>query len=239
MKAWWCDFFDQDLAGLILSEPRSGELEFLTEHLRLRADSTVFDQCCGWGRVAGPLSKQVEKVRGVDASVDMVESGRKRWEQVHFTLADATEHRTEPCFDAAMNLYSSFGYTASDIYNFRLLQRLVDSVRPGGRIVLDTINPHRVLDGFQEVIITRTPSGRNIVRRSELLESGTILSQDWSFQGEDGKSHERRGLTKLYESQTLRTWLLKAHCQPLYALGDLQGQPYSRESERLIWVGQV
>jgi SAM-dependent methyltransferase len=237
---WWYEFFDLRVAGLILDQIRPGELDFLVRHLKLVRDCSVFDQCCGWGRVAGPLAQRGVRVWGVDASSALVEEARKRWstEAVDFALGDATEHLPGPPCDAAMNLYSSFGYSSDDQYNQEMLNRLVGSVKTGGRLLIDTINPGRVHANFQELMTHHAPCGSTIRRRSQLKGRGTLLDQHWEFQLADGSRFERNGATRLYEVDELAEMLHQASGRPLKAFGDFGSQDYTVNSKRLIWLAE-
>lgn len=235
---WWTSFFEKRVAALILDSPRAGELDFLIRSLKLSPGSKLFDQCCGWGRVSGPLLERGVEVWGVDSSPELVTEARSRWGQ-RFVLGDAAEYRQEPRCQAAVNLYSSFGYRTDDGYNRKVLLRLVESVVVGGRILLDTINPERVYRNFKEVFTYTTPSGTQISRRSRLEENGRLLRQDWSFLEPNGERFEKNGsVTRLYSVGELEMMIKEISGRPLFAYGDFQGQPYRSESERLIWLAE-
>ena len=240
LKNWWTEFFSREVAEAILSELRPGELDFLMKHLQLDQKSTVFDQCCGWGRVAGPLSKRVGKVWGIDDVPEMVEAAKERWagRTLEVLCTDAFLHVQEPLCDGAINLYSSFGYTSDTEKNFTMLQRLAASVKPGRRFVLDTINPWRVYGDFQETMETETPSGIRVLRESRLDKDRKLLHQKWKFLFHEDRPIERYGVTKLYDLEELRDMVLSLDCEPLAAFGDFSGSGYTDESERLILLAR-
>lgn len=236
---WWHSFFDRTVAGLILGQLREQELEFLHRELQLVPGCTLFDQCCGWGRVAGPLAAEGITVYGVDTSPQLIEAARGRWPgNTHFQQADAANHRQTPLCHAACNLYSSFGYSDDHDYNQRILDQLVASVQPHGRLLVDTINPHRVYQRFQTLFTTPLPGGGEVRRHSVLEKSDLLLHQRWEFHTADGATFERRGTTRLYSAEELSSMLIKAGCQPLKALGCLRSSLYREDSERLIWVAR-
>ncbi len=238
MSEWWCDFFDCTVAGLILNELRDNEIEFLMTHLRLGPGSTVFDQCCGWGRVAGPLAERGVKVWGVDASPELIVEARKRWPNLKVCCDDAAGYDQSPKCDAGMNLYSSFGYSREDAYNQEVLNRLVASVRSQAMIVIDTINPDRVYGNFQPEMTRQTACGSTIRRLSELQSEGRLLSQTWEFRTSAGQRFTRWGVTRLYSPEELGKMLRCAGCSPLRVFGDFQSGSYNDQSERLIWLAQ-
>lgn len=238
---WWCDFFDEVVAGLILSELRVGELEFVWDRLALKKGCILFDQCCGWGRVSGPLAEAGVRVLGVDGCEALVRAARAEWSEPNMDIkvADAASYCPTEIVDAAMNLYTSFGCSSDDDYNKRVLANLVKPVRAGGRVLLDLINPLKVLQAFKPVFQRRTDCGALITRESVLLDNNTILAQKWTFLLSGGEQFEREGITKLYTAEQIEEMLCNLGCNPLQNIGGFDGSDYGRESERMIWIAEV
>ena len=239
--AWWSTFFDETVAQLILGELRPGELDFVVKMLKIQPGDRVFDQCCGWGRVAGPLAERGYSVIGVDGSLPLVEAGMSRWSGNRISLVhqDAGDYVASPLCDAAMNLYTSFGCSTDDAYNLRILKCMVESLKPGGRLLLDLMNPHRVIDGFQPIFRQEKPCGTVVERKSELRSEQTALFQDWIFQLKTGERFQRSGVTRLYTEEEVESLLQKAGCTKLGLFGDFEGSAFGPESERMIWVARI
>ena len=240
-QAWWSSFFDEAVAGLILSELRPGELDFLVEKLNLQPGHRIFDQCCGWGRVAGPLARRGYSVIGVDASLPLIKAGASRWSDGDISLLhrDAADYVASPKCDAAINLYTSFGCSTDDLCNLRVLKRLAESLKPGGRLLLDLMNPHRVLNGFQPIFRQEKPCGTVVERKSELRDEKTALFQDWLFQLKNGERFQRSGVTRLYTEDEVESLLKRAGCKPMDIFGDFKGSEFGPESERMIWLART
>lgn len=238
---WWQTFFDPTVASLILNEPREHELEFLIRELELTPEDKLFDQCCGWGRVAGPLAEMGIEVYGVDSSGPLIEAAQKRWQvgSLRFTLGDAAEFRQFPLCHAACNLYSSFAYVGDHAYNQQIINRLVESVLPAGKLLIDTINPHRVYDNFAPTFTSDLPQGGRIRRHSLLKHNGRLLHQRWEFESHrEVPTFQREGETWLYSADDIASMLKEAGAETLQVLGDFQGRSYKPTSERLIVVAR-
>src|SRR6202007_616182 len=54
--------------------------------------------------------------------------------------ADMREIPFNDYFDAAINMYSSFGYLESEIEDLKVLESISRSLRRGGRLLLDMLN---------------------------------------------------------------------------------------------------
>lgn len=238
--SWWDEFFDQEVAQLILRGLRPGELDFLVDQLGLKDGDRIFDQCCGWGRVAGPLARLGYHVEGVDSCTTLIQQGTKSWSgrRLKLVCADAHNYRSTHLFDAAVNLYSSFGYHPDETQHLQMLRQLSDSVRVGARIILDTINPDKVWGDFQPEMTQNWPTGYQLRRQSELVCEKRLLNQIWNFTRPNGECFERRGTTRLYTSTELQTLLNSAGLRTLRVVGDLQANPVTPQSERLILVAE-
>ena len=129
---WWEDFFDPTVASIILKGLRPNETAFLEEHLELTQAQSLFCQCCGWGRVAGPLKRKGYDVWGVDASLSLIEASHERWdlEPSQVVCADAKDFTNPILCDAGVNLYSSFGYTNDDKQNQLILENSLPHLNP-------------------------------------------------------------------------------------------------------------
>ena len=237
---WWNEFFDQEVAELILEQPRPGEIPFLVKHLDIKPGDRVFDQCCGWGRISGPLAEQGYSVDGVDSSEPLIRYGVERWgkKAVSLTCADAHSYRPDGLVDGSVNLYSSFGYDKDESKHQQMLSRLAASLRPGGRMILDTINPEKVWGGFRPEMRRDWPSGYHLQRQSQLIANRRQLHQLWIFTRPNGDTFQKSGTTRLYTAAELQGMLTKAGLTALKLMGDLESSQFGPQSERLIWLAE-
>ncbi|MBK6807461.1 MAG: class I SAM-dependent methyltransferase [Sandaracinaceae bacterium] len=153
---WWERFFDDAFAELWLSDDDPTERERRTDGLMrvlgLRAGSRLFDQCSGVGRVAVPLVERGVHVEGVDGVASYVARARARCEGLpagtlgrgRFECGDARTYVPAVRCDAAINWYTSFGYSDDDAANTTMLARVRDALRPGGLFALDYPDMERV-----------------------------------------------------------------------------------------------
>lgn len=108
----------------------------------------VLDVPCGYGRHTIPLARAGYRVVGVDRSPVLLERARADagpgdWPQ--FVQGD---HRDLPledaAFDAVLCLFSSLGYRGDD-GDRRTLTELHRVLRPGGRLVVETMHRDRLV----------------------------------------------------------------------------------------------
>ncbi|MFE2856729.1 SAM-dependent methyltransferase [Streptomyces lavendulae] len=104
----------------------------------------VLDAPCGYGRISLGLAENGFDVVGMDRSLPLVESARKdaanRGVAVDYRHCDLRDVDLEPQFDLAVMWFNSFGYT-SDEESRAILAKMRRALLPGGRLVIDTVNP--------------------------------------------------------------------------------------------------
>jgi SAM-dependent methyltransferase len=207
---WWHGFFDETYAefGLTDADPEiiARTVEFLRRVLHLHEGMHVFDQCCGVGRLSVPLARGGMRVTGVDQTAGYIEQARRdaRAQDLpaEFHCADAFEFVTEQPCDAAINWFTSFGYDECDEVNARMLRCAFDSVRPGGRIVVDYLNLPKVFRRFQ----SRSWHGDDPASTEKVIVAERpvpdfvrgMIDSVWTFIHPDGRREQRDISIRMY-----------------------------------------
>jgi SAM-dependent methyltransferase len=147
-EAEWLDYVQPDV-DLTLRQ-----VDFLVEELDLAAGDSVLDVACGRGRHSIELAQRGCRVTGIDLSPRSLELARTAADEagvrVELRRLDMRELDYDGVFDAALNLFSAFGYFQEAIDDERVLQRIATALRPGGRFVIDTPNPIALAHSFRE-----------------------------------------------------------------------------------------
>ena len=152
---WYEGFFEHEWLELLALPPEEWTLrqaDFLVEILELARGTEVLDVACGRGRIAIELARRGCRVTGLDLSPRSLELARGAADEagveldlveVDMRALDAVER-----FDAVVNLYSSFGYFAESQDDERVVANVARALRPGGRFVIDTVNPIALARSF-------------------------------------------------------------------------------------------
>lgn len=259
---WWAELYDDAVADLLLARGDAAEVSatvgYLWRTLELVPGARVFDQCCGIGSLAVPLLQRGALVVGVDLSRRYVaraqEAAAAAGVQGRFVAGDGFAFVPEEPCDAAFNWGTGFGNAASDAENLRMLRRAWESLRPGGRFVLDYQHIARVLMDFQPSIVRRgvrrggsgqpDPAGAPgllLLRESRLDLMRGVLAQRWTIIGGGRDGAGRREVTsevRLYLPHELARLLGEAGFCDITFHGDLDGGPLLPQSPRCLAVAR-
>lgn len=246
---WWQAFYDETPFELFLERSDSDAMqvtvEFLFEKLGLAANALVFDQCCGKGSVSIPLAERGVSVIGVDLCGKYIESAQKSANEkglkCRFEKADAFLFKTEAQCDAAVNWWTSFGYSEDDERNKEMLRRVFQSLKPGGKFALDYPNIARVLKkGSGSEVRRYAEEGGEvmIVRETTLNLVRGLRQQLWTFIMPDGSTLVHDTLIKMYLPVTIVEMLEDVGFDAIEVFGSVFGDALTESSERSIFVSR-
>jgi ubiquinone/menaquinone biosynthesis C-methylase UbiE len=113
----------------------------------------VIDVPCGYGRHTIALARAGYRVVGVDRSQTLLDEAKRRAGHDRWPKLVRADYRELPMpderFDAAFNLFTSLGYLG-DEGDTKVLEEIRRVLKPGGRLVLETMHRDRLVSGFRE-----------------------------------------------------------------------------------------
>jgi SAM-dependent methyltransferase len=242
--AHWTDSFFAESGLEIVRDPereRTAPLEadWIMRVLDLRPGDRLLDIPCGTGRIAYELGCAGIRVLGIDRHPDLIREARARCRGLQpppvFQTGDLLELDHPPRFQAAINWWGSFGYF-SDAENLDSVRRMVRSLGPEGRLLLDTVNREhlrRFALGRHEILFADTRF-RYTVRWEPTTER---LEGDWIISNESGSRNVHSSI-RLYTPTQMRRLGEQAGLADIRLFGDWTGTPYHRGAHRLILYGR-
>jgi SAM-dependent methyltransferase len=126
-------------AGYFTDELNDRDTDEIVALLGLAGGEAVLDAPCGHGRISSRLAQRGFGVVGVDASALFLDVARDAGAGVDYRLGDLRELPVDGPFDAALSWFTSFGYF-DDEENRRVLSEYRRVLRPGGRLLIETLN---------------------------------------------------------------------------------------------------
>ena len=199
----------------------------------------VLDLCCGPGRHDNTIAQFGCRVIGLDYSMPLlkqasasVPSGMK---YPVFVRGDA---RALPfksgVFDIVLNLFTSFGYF-EDTENHELLKSINGLLKPGGRFLIDYLNPPKVCSELVPETV-REKDGMNIIEKRFHDTVCNRIIKDIII-SKDGDSQKFEESVRLYTIEEMLGMIEKAGLKVMRVLGSNDCKPYNETSDRMIIYG--
>jgi len=216
------------------------EAAFVLERLKLKTGSALLDLCCGPGRHSVEFAKKGLAVTGFDFSPEYLAEAaaraKKRGVRLRLLRGDMRHLKFKAEFDAAVNLFTSFGYFPDLSGDLRTLRGAARALKPGGLFLLDVVNGAYIRRNFRERG-WEDLGDHFLLEDSELTPDG--LHTTWTRLPKKGGSvSSRTFFTRLYDEQRISAALKKAGLKPLKFWGDFNGRPLSDKSVRLICLAK-
>ncbi|MDR7513059.1 MAG: class I SAM-dependent methyltransferase, partial [Armatimonadota bacterium] len=155
-----------------------------------------------------------------------------------FVVGDARALPVAGPFDAAINMFLSFGYFATDAENQAMLAEVARVLRRGGRLLIDFWNREQEIRNFQPVVLDR--------RDDDILEI-----EDWTFDPlagrlnwvntvifPDGRREAWTHSIRAYTVAEVRAMLDAAGFALAALYGGLDGAPYTLDAEAAVFVAE-
>lgn len=260
---WWRSYFDSDYFELhdpLFTEARSRmEVAGMRELLALPVGARVLDAPCGWGRHTALLAEAGCTVFGADLSFDLLRhapAGRGAEaagtadgaESVEVADASAgvggyvaADVRALPFgdgeFDAVINVFTSLGLFLSDADDIAALREARRVLRPGGRLLLESMHRDDVVAGYAERDEWTLPDGTEVrVRRRFDAVAGISYERlRWRRGDRHGTKTHRLRLRTATEIDAL---LRDAGFTEIAHYGTWSGAPFRHRDESFIGVAQ-
>jgi len=137
----------------------SGECDFIEAEIGRDRAVPILDIGCGTGRHAVELAQRGYKVTGIDLSPSQIETARAKAAAAgvapDFRIGDARALPFGPEFGlAVMICEGAFPLMETDEMNFAILQGAARALRPGGKLIMTTLNGlfplHRSVGQFEK-----------------------------------------------------------------------------------------
>jgi SAM-dependent methyltransferase len=200
----------------------------------------ILDLCCGFGRMTAEFARRGFTACGVDITESYLRTAREDavYENlaIEYVNADARSFIRPAFFDAAVNLYISFGYFEDPEDDFIMVRNVYDSLKPGGAFIIETLGKEIAVRDFVESEWFEK-AGFTVLTEYAPHDSWAGLTNRWILI-KDGERIERKFTQRLYSGVELRSLLLRAGFSAVELYGDWDESEYDHHAEKLIAVGR-
>ena len=201
----------------------------------------VLDLCCGPGRISVPLAQKGFVVTGVDRTRFLLGKAKSRARAANVSIEwirqDMRDFVRPGAFDAAINMFTSFGYFDDKQEDLLVLRNMINSLRPGGVCLIEVMGKERLAEIFQPTTSDRLSDGSLLVMRHEIFDAWTRVRNEWVVIRKDSVRSYKFHHT-IYSGQELRDRMEQVGFRDVRLYGSLKGDDYAPRSQRLIVVGR-
>lgn len=202
--------------------------------------AAILDLCCGEGRHSLELARRGFRVTGVDRTRLHLDEARRRAVaeglEVEWVEEDARQFRREGAFDAAINMFTSFGYFEDPDDDRRVAGNLHASLREGGALLMEMMGKERLARIF-------TPRDWHEADGVLMLAERT-MEDDWTMARNreiyiDGERRtEYTWRHRIYSAAELKALLMGEGFGEVRVFGGLDGAAYDQNATRLVAVAR-
>jgi len=241
------DFWEQ-YAPVMFDEKRWAEVPQVVDSLvnlagltaQKNKASRILDLCCGFGRITLELSRRGFAACGVDITAAYLAAARE--DAAHegldttFIQSDVRIFKRKNTFDAALNLYNSFGFFQKPGDDLLFLRNARYSLRAGGTLIIDLQGKELAVRDYTEAEWFER-AGFTVLTETMPVDSWGSFWNRWVLL-KDGTRREKVFIQRLYSATELRSLLLAAGFSSVELYGGWDKRPYDQNADTLIAVSR-
>jgi SAM-dependent methyltransferase len=236
-KRWYEDFFGPDYLVRYVHPETDAQVEAIDKILHLRKGGRILDVACGSGRHTIGLAKRGYRVTGFDLSRALLAEARKAARlagvKPTFVEGDMRRLRFTSSFDAAISMFTSFGYFDRQEEDRDVLRGIARALRPRGKFLMELFN--------RDSLVATLPH-----QTWQARDGGVVVLEDASFDLLRGRFEtrqiiiDRKGTreytasVRAYTLAELKEMLDAAGLFVHRVLGGLDLTPYTARSHRMV-----
>jgi SAM-dependent methyltransferase len=206
----------------------------------LSEGSSILDAGCGPGRISVELALNKLAVTGVDLIAPFLdaakESAKDEGVNIDFIQADLRTFTTKHKFDAAVNLYTSFGYCDTIEEDVQILRRIAESLKDGGFFIMECLSRENAVRDFIEGEWFER-AGKTVLTEFSVEGAWEGLRSKWILiDNKDGSRMEHVFVQRLYSAIELKRLMLASGFSSCEIYGDFDFSPYNEKARTMVLV---
>ncbi|MBI3573106.1 MAG: class I SAM-dependent methyltransferase [Candidatus Kerfeldbacteria bacterium] len=149
----WNERYMSEKKDVLTRGRNNQELRIIIANLP-RHCRTILDAPCGYGRISNLLASKNYQLVGIDINKYFIriaqQDATQRRNSVRYLVGNILTKQINKKFDAVLNIFTSIGYLETEEKNELLIKKLCNYVKPGGRLIIETMNPIAMFRRYEE-----------------------------------------------------------------------------------------
>ncbi len=207
-KAWWTEAYDlmQELNydyHYVDLDSAKEEIRFIKDTLSLADDAKILDLGCGNGRHIIELAKEGYQITGLDYSEKMLkmaaEVAIQEGVEIELIQGDMRDIKFNEGYDGIIIMDGSFGIF-SDQDNAKLLNKVSQALKIGGRLLIESFNPYYML--YNQGISYEREGDKTFIKETTFdIYQGRVIDQITALDHIEGE--KRKMPKRSYRAYTI------------------------------------
>lgn len=202
---------------------------------------SILDAGCGPGRIAIELATRGARVTGVDLIRPFLnaayDSAQAEGVELDLEQADLRTFARKEAFDAAVSLYTSFGYCDTIEEDMQILKNISLSLKPSGWFILEMTGREIAVRDFTEgEWFTR--GGFTVLTEFSVVGAWEGLRSRWLLIDDNGRKIDHEYVQRLYSAIELKRLMLVCGFASVEIYGDFDFSPYNEKARTMVLVAR-
>lgn len=244
---WHARMYDADFADRTINSEKflalaETEVASLISTLGVRRDVEILDVPCGTGRHTRAFAKAGFDVTGVDINPMLLERARLNCADLSIKFIERSMADLSPFhgqIGVVVNLFSSFGYFPSDDENSAVLGQFVACLRPGGLLVLHSIDRDWLMRIYEPVSWRETDEEFSLEARKFDPQTNYNEVNEIRLDKATGKAQRTYHRMRLYNSTEIESLMREAGLRDVQVFGGFDGKPFTKgETSHPVFIAR-
>lgn len=202
---------------------------------------SILDAGCGPGRISVELASRGAKVTGVDLIRPFLNAALESAQDEGVTLdleqADLRTFTRPAAFDAAVSLYTSFGYCDTIEEDMQILKNIAVSLKPSAWFILEMTGREIAVRDFTEGEWFER-GGFTVLTEFSVVGAWEGLRSRWMLIDENGRKIDHVFVQRLYSAVELKRLMLASGFASVEIYGDFDFSPYNEKARTMVLVAR-